>query len=51
MDDDGYKILTSLLEFLTYNDGSSGVVIEADVVQLIAAELQRLLEEQQGGQR
>lgn len=51
MDSDGYKILSSLLEFLQFNDGSSGVVIEADVVRLIADELQQLLGEQQGGQQ
>ena len=46
-----YKTLQSLLDVLQYNDGSSGVVIEADVVKTIALELQLILglhEVQQG---
>ena len=48
-----YKLLTSLLDFLQANAGESGVVIEADTVQLISTELQQLLrlhEVQQGEQ-
>lgn len=41
--DDEYKTLHSLLEFLVFNDGQSGVCIEYDVVNAIATELKQLL--------
>jgi hypothetical protein len=51
--DSEYKTLRSLLGFLQHNDGSSGVVIEADVVKTIVLELRLILglhEVQQGEQ-
>lgn len=40
---DDYKVITQLRDFLLYNNGDSGVVVEADTVIQLAMEIQQLL--------
>jgi hypothetical protein len=49
--DEDYKTVRSLRDFLQYNNGESGVVIEADTVLKISEEILDLIEVYEAKQR